>query len=160
MATIMQLSQGTALGGTLKVGFKLLTSTAKKPTHAHAGDAGWDVYADETVSVLAGQTKPVSLGIALDIPDGWFCDLRGRSGIQTKTPAKYVLGTIDNGYRGEIKAALFNIGGRRGEPITVHKGDKVAQLVFLRLPNIELVESDFDSNTERGTNGFGSTGVD
>lgn len=137
---------------------KKLHEEATIPTRAHSTDAGVDIYANETVTVTNG-TK-ISTGIAIDIPAGYEGTIRPRSGLTSKTRLRVQLGTVDAGYNGEIKviadsypaAALQAIGHR------VKKGDKIAQLVISPIvtPSVEIVE-DFDSESARGTNGFGST---
>ena len=146
---------------TLKV--KRLTPTATLPTRATHGDAGLDLYADKAVYLSQGEWKAVSTGIAVEIPVGYVGLVHPRSGLAARhgitvlnTP-----GTIDAGYRGEVKVILAKILGQPDTtlPFRIKPGDRIAQLVIqeVALPEIEEVEELSDS--VRGAGGFGSTGV-
>jgi dUTP pyrophosphatase len=151
---------------------KRFTKTAKLPEHAHKGDAGIDVFADYEYNkdgkittsrymIRPGQTKKISLGIGIELPDGYFADLRGRSGWQTNSPFKAVLGTIDNGYRGILKCAVYNVSQNPLNIVQIFPGDKIGQLVFHKMPakiKIEDVDKFDNPETDRGSKGFGSTG--
>lgn len=135
---------------------KKLHEDAKIPTKAHKTDAGFDLFAAEDSIVWSGQTKLISTGIAVELPEGYEMQIRPRSGLSVKTSLKVVLGTVDAGYRGEIGIIAQNSGNKE---YLIHKGDKIAQAVIQKLPEIELIEVDELENGERGANGFGSTGV-
>ena len=146
---------------TLKI--KKLHEDAITPTRGHSTDAGLDIYANETVTVTNG-TK-ISTGIAIDIPAGYEGTIRPRSGLTSKTLLRVQLGTVDEGYNGEIKviadsypAMKEKSGGLQVYGHRVEKGDKIAQLVISPIvtPSVEIVE-EFDSESARGANGFGST---
>lgn len=146
---------------TLKI--KKLHPDAIIPTRAHATDAGLDLYALEDALIVNGETQLVKTGIAVDIPVGYEAQVRPRSGLTLKTGLKIQLGTIDSGYTGDVGVIVYN--SDRGEPANggvlcwkVHKGDKIAQLVISPIvtPAVKVVD-DFDAQSERGSNGFGST---
>ena len=135
--------------------YKKLTETAKAPVKAHPSDAGFDVFADESVIITPRETVGVNLGIAIQLNKGFFADVRPRSGMSLNTGLKCMYGTVDNGYRGPIKAIFFNSGDQIE---SINHGDKIAQLVIQHLPNCEPMEVDELSPSDRGENGFGSTG--
>jgi dUTP pyrophosphatase len=129
------------------------------PARQTAGAAGYDVVSAEPDFHLAPlQRRVVRTGIALAIPAGFEAQVRPRSGLAVKfgltlpnTPA-----TIDSDYRGELMVALINLGS---EPVEVARGMRIAQLVFQRVEQVELREVAELPPTERGSGGFGSTGV-
>lgn len=150
---------------------KRLTETARLPEKAYPTEAGYDVYADEDVVIHNGQTVAISTGLAVEIPEGYYGRLTGRSGLTLKSPLRVQEGTIDSSYRGEIKimvdikafscvhmASLFTQLTPSNSYI-VEKGMKIAQLIIQPLPLFELEEANVLSESVRGENGFGSTGV-
>lgn len=151
------------------VKFKKLTETAVIPVKAHRTDAGFDLFADEEVDVLYGETKVVPTNIVIALPEGYVADVRPRSGITSKTDLRVQYGTVDTNYRGGIGIIVENnskphytqfevLMGTKG--YTINKGDKIAQLVILPLPEIELVEVKELEITDRGLKGFGSTDLE
>ena len=145
---------------TIKI--KKLHPDAITPTRSHPHDAGLDLYALDDMDIPDGETVLVRTGIAVDIPEGYEAQVRPRSGLTLKGDIKVNLGTVDSGYNGEvgvITTCTFPVNSVfRGTAYMVRKGDKIAQLVIQRveLPEINIVE-DFDSESARGANGFGST---
>ena len=136
---------------------KRLSENSVLPTKAHAGDLGYDLYASEEVVLMAGQTKLVPTGIAIQFPEGYGGLLRDRSSVATKRNLFVVAGVIDNGYIGEIMIALHNSTDGY-ERIMV--GEKIAQLILTPTVNFTVEEVDeLVSADERGTGGFGSTGT-
>ncbi len=128
------------------------------PAYAHAGDAGLDLVSVEEVTLAPGERHAVATGWAMAIPDGWVGLVHPRSGLalrQGLTVAN-APGTIDAGYRGEVKVILVNLGA---DPVDVHAGDRVAQLVLQEVGRAEVVEVEELDQTTRGAGGFGSTGV-
>ena len=127
---------------------------AVKPTRAHTYDAGLDLYAIEDGYIRCNQSRTFDTGVHVEIPEGYYGAIRSRSGLMCNHGIT-TDGTIDAHYNGSIKVCLFNHGGSKYE---VKKGDKIAQLVIVPclLPEIEVVDSLED--TDRGDNGFGSTG--
>lgn len=141
---------------TIKI--KQLSASATLPTRSHPTDAGLDIYASDTVVVHKGTLIPT--GIAIDIPKGYEGQIRPRSGVSSKTNLRVVLGTVDSGYTGEIKVIADHFTNDwTTEGYRVDKGDKIAQLVIqkVELPTVSIVD-EFDGVSERGVNGFGSTG--
>lgn len=129
------------------------------PARQTGGSAGYDVCsADPDFSIAPMERRLVRTGLALAIPAGFEAQVRPRSGLAIKqgltlpnTPA-----TIDSDYRGELMIGLINLGT---EPVPVMRGTRIAQLVFQRVEQVELVEVSELPGSERGMGGFGSTGV-
>ena len=139
---------------------KRLTPSAKLPTKAHPSDAGFDIYADITEIIPSGSTRLISTGIAIEIPEGYYGRLKGRSGLTSKTLLRVQEGTIDSNYRGEIKVICDSLDTELSDVgYMVAKGERIAQLIIQPLPKFEVVEVSDLSNSDRGSNGFGSTGV-
>jgi dUTP pyrophosphatase len=133
------------------------------PNRAHAGDAGVDLYSAHDVVLPPGQRVLVATGIAVAIPEGMVGLVHPRSGLAARVGLSIVNspGTIDAGYRGEIKVSLINLDP--AEPIVIHRGDRIAQLLVQRVELPELVEvASFDEaglgDTTRGAGGHGSSG--
>jgi dUTP pyrophosphatase len=138
--------------------FTRLTPEAQAPTQAHPGDAGFDLYAADSVTLRPGHRASVGTGIALAIPDGLAGLVLPRSGLAAKHGISLVNapGLIDSGYRGEVRVLLLNTD--RDESFEVSVGDRIAQLLLVRFeaPVPEEVES--LDETVRGGGGFGSSG--
>lgn len=165
----------------MKIQLKKMSKESVAPFKAHKTDAGFDIFTDEDVVILPGETKMFGTGVAINIPNGWEGEIRGRSGLNSKTRLLVANGTIDAGYQGEVKLIVnnLNIGEHNGDVVDVTdkqdmaanfnnhhtaylmpRGSRVAQLLFHKVYDIELVEVDeFTDTTERGVNGFGSTGI-
>jgi dUTP pyrophosphatase len=133
------------------------------PSRAHDGDAGVDLYSAVDVELAPGQRELVPTGIAVAIPYGMVGLVHPRSGLAARVGLSIVNapGTIDAGYRGEIKVALINLDP--AEPIVIRRGDRIAQLLVQRVELPELVEvTSFDEaglgDTTRGDGGHGSSG--
>ena len=140
----------------IKLKFKKLTETAKLPAYAHAGDSGMDICADDDVRIPSHTFAKISTGIAAVIPNGYEIQVRPRSGMQCVKGVVGAWGTVDEGYRGEIGVALYN---HSDSPYVVKRGDRIAQLVLAPVVRADIEETDdLGEATERGTNGFGSTG--
>ena len=127
------------------------------PVRGHTYDAGIDLKATETKVWQPGETYNMGLGVGIAVPEGQVAYVIPRSSIGVKTPLRMSnsIGVIDSGYTGEIHACYTNMSD---EAYIIHEGDRIAQLVVhdIHLPELELVD-EFEE-TERGTNGFGSTG--
>lgn len=128
------------------------------PTYARPGDAGLDLLAAEDAELKPGERVAVATGIAVAIPEGFAGFVHPRSGRALKEglTVANAPGTIDAGYRGEIKVILVNLDSN--EPVHVRRGDKIAQLVIQRVEAAELVEVSELAASDRGDGGFGSTG--
>jgi dUTP pyrophosphatase len=128
------------------------------PSYAHPGDAGADLVTTVDVTLAPGERELVPTGVALALPDGFVGLVHPRSGLAARHGLSIVNapGTVDSGYRGEIKVALINLDPR--EPIKLLRGDRIAQLVVQRVERARFVEVDSLSETARGDGGHGSTG--
>jgi dUTP pyrophosphatase len=128
------------------------------PTRAHPGDAGLDLYAVESVRLQPGARASVGTGIAVEIPEGQAGLVLPRSGLAARHGISVVNapGLIDAGYRGELRVLLLNTD--REAPFAVAAGDRIAQLVLVRIEALEPVEVQELSTSERGRGGFGSSG--
>jgi dUTP pyrophosphatase len=135
-----------------------LRPDAVVPERAYAGDAGLDLSACDRIELAPGERALVGTGLAVAIPAGHAGFVQPRSGLAAKHGITIVNapGLIDSGYRGEIKVALLNTDLR--ETFVVEPGMRIAQLVVLALPEVQPVEVDELAETERGTDGFGSSG--
>jgi dUTP pyrophosphatase len=127
------------------------------PVRAYSGDAGLDLSSCERVELAPGERALVPTGLAVAIPEGHAGYVQPRSGLATKHGISIVNapGLVDSGYRGELLVNLVNSDPR--EPFVVEPGMRIAQLVILELPEIELVEVDELPVSERGVRGFGSS---
>ncbi|AYY25295.1 deoxyuridine 5'-triphosphate nucleotidohydrolase [Bacillus cereus group sp. Bc222] len=144
------------------------------PKYAKPGDSGFDLVAAEDTIIWPGETKVVPTGLAFEIPPGYELQVRPRSGISRKTFLRVVLGTVDSGFRGEVGVIVSNT-SYIGNHITlginddsgiyanvkyeIKKGDRIAQGVIAPVETANFVEVDELSDSERGNQGFGSTGV-
>lgn len=140
-----------------QVRIKRLSESAITPTKRE-GDAGYDLYADEDCKVWPESVTKIPTNIAMEIPPGYFGAIYARSGLATKQglrPANCV-GICDSVYRGNIIVALYNDSGQVRQ---VKKGDRIAQLVIQPYLTVDFAEVDKLNDTERGEEGFGSTGI-
>lgn len=142
----------------IQVKIVLEDENAKLPTYAHDSDAGADVYSVDTITIDPGKTCLVSTGIRTEVPLGYEIQLRPRSGMSAKTPMRIANSpaTIDANFRGVIKVIMHNTGN---EPYTINIGDRIAQMVIMPVPMIEWSEVDELTSSDRGENGYGSTGI-
>lgn len=129
------------------------------PAYAHAGDAGADLHTAEYVVLGPGDRRLVGTGVALALPEGYAGFVHPRSGLAARFGLTIVNapGTVDAGYRGEIKVCLLNTD--REHPIVLQRGDRIAQLVIQAVARARFLEVPELPNTARGTGGHGSTGV-
>ncbi|WP_280477098.1 dUTP diphosphatase [Nocardia asiatica] len=128
------------------------------PTRAHAGDAGVDLCTTQDVILEPGERVLVGTGVAVALPVGTVGLIHPRSGLAAKTGLSVVNtpGTVDAGYRGEIKVCLINHDPRT--PIELRRGDRIAQLLVQRVELVDFVEVDSLDETTRGAGGYGSSG--
>ncbi len=138
---------------------KKLAKDAVIPQRAHADDAGVDLSSAEDVVLAPGQRALVGTGIAIALPAGTVGLVHPRSGLAFKKGLSIVNapGTVDAGYRGELKVCLINLDPTNA--VEIAKGDRIAQLVVQKVELSPLVEVDELDETERGAGGHGSTGV-
>jgi dUTP pyrophosphatase len=134
-----------------------LRPDAVVPARAYSGDAGLDLSSCERVELAPGERALVPTGIAVAIPEGYAGFVQPRSGLAAKHGISIVNtpGLVDSGYRGELLVNLVNSDPR--QPFTVEPGMRIAQLVILPIPELELVEVDELPESERGVRGFGSS---
>ena len=143
----------------ISIPVKRLDETLDMPAYAYVGDAGLDLRAAESAVLAPFQRKLVSCGIAMAIPQGYAGFVLPRSGLAAKHGISIVNapGLIDSNYRGEIKAILVNLDP--DSPFEIEHGDRIAQLVIMATPAVELEDVPELSETDRGAGGFGSSGV-
>jgi len=134
-----------------------LRDDAVLPERAYAGDAGFDLAACERHELGPGERAIVGTGLAVAIPEGYAGFVQPRSGLASEHGISMVNspGLIDSGYRGELRVILLNTD--RAATFVVEPGMRIAQLVVLPVPEVELVELDALPESERGTSGFGSS---
>jgi len=134
-----------------------LRAEATLPERAYAGDAGLDLATCERIELGPGERAVVPTGIAVAIPEGFAGFVQPRSGLAVRHGIAVVNspGLIDSGYRGEIRVVLLNTDRER--PFVAEPGERIAQLVVLPVPELELVEVDELPASERGVRGFGSS---
>ena len=142
----------------IELPFRRLRDDAVVPVRAYEGDAGLDLTACERVELAPGERALVGTGLAVAIPEGYAGFVQPRSGLAAKNGLTIVNtpGLVDSGYRGELKLILHNTDERH--PFVVEPGMRIAQLVVLELPDVDPVEVDELPDSERGADGFGSSG--
>jgi dUTP pyrophosphatase len=138
--------------------FRRLSEAARPPAQAHEGDAGFDLHAAEAATIAPGERASVGTGIAVAIPEGQAGLVIPRSGLAARHGISVVNapGLIDSGYRGELRVLLLN--NDPVETFGVRPGDRIAQLVLVRVETEEAIEVAELDETVRGAGGFGSTG--
>ncbi|MEV8634976.1 dUTP diphosphatase [Streptosporangium sp. NPDC051023] len=144
--------------GTVEVLIHRLDADLPMPSYAHPGDAGADLYAVEDVELLPGERVMVGTGMAIALPDGYAAFVHPRSGLAARHGVTLVNapGTVDAGYRGEIRVTLLNTDTKNAAQL--RRGDRIAQLVVQRVEKAVFHEVDRLPGSARGANGFGSTG--
>ena len=127
------------------------------PAKAHYDDAAFDLRSRVDMVLPVRKSVVVPAGFSMELPVGFEAQIRPRSGLALKHDLMLTNspGTIDAGYRGEVGVIMYN-GGTEEFPI--HRGDRIAQMVIAKLPEVSLVKADALSETSRGSGGFGSTG--
>lgn len=128
------------------------------PQYAHPGDAGADLTSTDDVTLAPGQRATVGTGVAIALPDGYVAFVVPRSGLAARHGITIVNspGTVDAGYRGEIRVTLLNTDG--SESYRIAPGDRIAQLIVMPVSRARFVEVERLPGSERGEGGFGSTG--
>ncbi|HEY0220958.1 MAG TPA: dUTP diphosphatase [Candidatus Paceibacterota bacterium] len=134
---------------------KKLTPDAVLPSFAHPGDAGMDLFANETVTLKPGEIGKIKSGVSMEIPDGYVGLYWDKSGLSNNHGIKMLGGVVDSGYRGELIMGVINLGK---ESYTFEKGHKVLQMLIQKVERPEIMEVEELTDTSRGTGGFGSTG--
>lgn len=143
--------------GTMRVAIKHLSDRAKTPTYGSVGAACFDLYAADTLAVAPGRSAVVPTDLAFEVPPGYVLMIYSRSGHGFKHGIRLAnnTGVVDSDYRGHVPVCLHNDGR---DVFYVHQGDRVAQAMIIPVPRVEFAVVDELSSTERGENGFGSTG--
>jgi dUTP pyrophosphatase len=143
---------------TLEVEVVMLDDGLPPPSYAHPGDAGADLCSRIDVTLAPGERRLVPTGVSIALPFGFVALIHPRSGLATRHGLTIVNapGTVDAGYRGEIAVTLLNTD--RHEALTLHRGDRIAQMVIQRVEYARFVPVASLSESARGTGGFGSTG--
>ena len=146
-------------GGNVVVRIHRLSDDVVLPSYAHAGDAGMDLRSTETVTLQPFERRLVVTGLAVAIPDGYAGLVLPRSGLAIKKglTVANTPGLIDAHYRGELKVIAINVDPQN--PVTIEAGDRIAQLVIQRIPEVQLLEVEELDHTDRGEGGFGSSGI-
>jgi dUTP pyrophosphatase len=128
------------------------------PAYAHPGDAGVDLYTAADARLEPGERAVLPTGLALALPDGYAAFVMPRSGLASRYGVALVNspGTVDAGYRGEVKVIVVNLDG--SAPAVFRRGDRIAQLVVQRVERVRFHEVSELPGTRRGDGGFGSTG--
>lgn len=129
------------------------------PVYAHPGDAGCDLRSSHAATIEPGERLTVSTGISIAIPAGYVGLVHSRSGLAANHGVVVLNspGTVDAGYRGEIRVTLLNT--NKSKAFEVQPGDRIAQLLVQRVERARFIEVDILPETERGQQGFGSTGT-
>ena len=138
------------------VAIKRLSENATTPTKAHTCDAGWDLYSSEDTFIFGNKRKVIKTGISLEMPSYFAGLIWPRSGLSVKKGVDVLAGVIDSGYRGEIMVCLYNTSD---EDIEIKRGDRIAQIIFQEVPEVGITVTDSLGSSQRGSNGFGSTGI-
>ena len=142
----------------VQISIKRLDPELPLPSYAHPGDAGADLHSAVDLTLDPGERALVPTGIAMALPEGYVALVHPRSGLAAKHGISIVNapGTIDAGYRGEVKVCLVNTD--RDQPFAVRRGDRIAQLVIQRVERVRFVEATQLPGSHRGDGGFGSSG--
>ena len=139
---------------------KIRSLSGEYPSYETPGAAGMDIKAflREPVTLKPMERRIIPTGLFMEIERGYEVQVRARSGLAVKHGIGLIngIGTIDSDYRGEIGVALINLGR---EDFTIHSGDRIAQMVVSKLEKVEIERADSLDSTERGSGGFGHTGV-
>lgn len=146
---------------TATVRFRRLASNPDLPLPSRATEhaAGYDIRsAEDAVTLQPGEIRLVATGLVMELPEGMECQVRPRSGLALRhgITLPNSPGTVDPDYRGELRVIMQNLGP---EPVTLERGERIAQLVFARFEEPEIAEVAELTATERGEGGFGSTGT-
>lgn len=135
---------------------KILNELAKVPVRKRDGDAGFDVCSIESFTLKPNERHKFLLGIAIELNEDTVALVQGRSGLAVNKGITTIGNVIDSNYRGEISAILVNLGN---EDFEVNVGDRIAQILILKINTDEFNEVSELSSTDRGSSGFGSTGI-
>ena len=133
---------------------KSLSKDSTTPTKATPGSAGYDLYSPQTITIRANSLLKLPLGLCMEIPPLHYGQIKSRSGLCVKHRINAQAGVIDSDYRGEVAVTLVN---ESEDDYTITKGDRIAQLILLQVPDSSITTSSTLTSTQRNTGGFGST---
>lgn len=138
---------------------EVLISSGQVPVYAHPGDAGADLHAAESHELAPGARATVGTGVSIALPDGYVAFVVPRSGLAARNGITIVNspGTVDAGYRGEIRVTLLNTDAEH--PFSVAVGDRIAQLIVMPVSRARFIPVQSLPGSHRGQSGFGSTGI-
>ena len=138
----------------------VLIASGETPVYAHPGDAGADLHAAQALTIAPGRRATVGTGVSIALPDGYVAFVVPRSGLAAKRGITIVNspGTVDAGYRGELRVTLLNTD--LDAPFEISVGDRIAQLIVMPVSRAEFVRVEKLPGSHRGEGGFGSTGVE
>lgn len=135
---------------------QLLNENATVPTKAHDEDAGFDLYSSVDLNILPKSRAVINTSIAIAMPSNFAGLIWPRSGLSVKHGIDVLAGVVDSGYRGEILVCLYNTSN---DTVEIHTGDRIAQIIFQEVPRVSLSVNATLGSSQRGSNGFGSTGT-
>ena len=148
------------MGDQVMIKVKIISDSGIYPEYETEGSAGMDIraYIDEPVIIKPGERKLIPTGLRIQLPAGYEAQIRARSGLAINNGITLInaIGTIDSDYRGEIKVGLVNLSD---EDHVIENGDRIAQMVVAPVTQASFTIADSLSETERGSGGFGSTGL-
>jgi dUTP pyrophosphatase len=138
---------------------EVLITAQNVPSYSHPGDAGADLSSAEALTLAPGQRATVGTGVSIALPDGYVAFVVPRSGLAAKHGITIVNspGTVDAGYRGELKVTLLNTD--LSEPFEIAVGDRIAQVIVMPVTQARFIPVEKLPVSERGESGFGSTGI-
>lgn len=144
------------LEGIVKI--KLINENGHIPVRATSESAGFDIYSSEDTVIESGEYKAVSTGFSMEMKSGMEAQIRPRSGLAAKHGITVLNspGTIDSDYRGEVKILLIN---HSRECFNIKKGERIAQMIFSKVIDVNIIQSENLNSSVRGEGGFGSTGI-
>lgn len=139
---------------------EVLIQAEHTPTYSHPGDAGADLESSETLTLQPGERALVATGVSIALPDGYAAFIVPRSGLAAKHGITIVNspGTVDAGYRGEIKVALLNTDQEHA--FEINAGDRIAQMIIMPVSRARFIPVESLPGSDRGDGGFGSTGTE
>ncbi|MEK9161487.1 MAG: dUTP diphosphatase [Patescibacteria group bacterium] len=136
--------------------FQKILDEAIIPHYSHQGDAGMDIFSAEDAVIKAGERRSVRTGVKMELPEGLVGLVWDKSGLALKNGLKTMAGVIDASYRGEIIIVLANLSN---QDYKIEKGQKIAQMLIQKVEQVKIEEARELSETKRGEDGFGSTGL-
>jgi dUTP pyrophosphatase len=139
----------------MELKIKKLRPDTKLPVYAHPGDAGFDLFIPDDLTIQPGERLSVPLGLAMEIPHGYTGLLLDKSGLSHKHGLKSFGGVIDSGYRGEFHAGIMNLSDK---PYSFAKGDKIMQMLIMPVAHATIIEATELNDSSRGDGAFGSSG--